>query len=193
MKRPAFILMGLLAILTFQIISNCSQPLESSDLTGGIAPTPGTKVDTLFVVDTVIIPHGGKVDTVIVVDTIIQVDTVTVADTTIVDTVIVIEPGSGDSKMLCARLSSARQEIVWLFRNTEAQYHLEFAALPERDQPTHILRVTIDGQVYEWHLTESVELILDQTFSPNAIISIITSKPPSFGHAIDICLTVTRL
>jgi len=180
MKRPAFLLLGLLAILAFQIISNCSQPLDSSDLTGGISPTSGGNGDTLFVVDTVFIVHGGKVDTVIVVDTIIQVDTVTVADTTIVDTVIVIEPGSGDSKMLCARLSSAQQEIVWLFRNTEAQYHMEFAALPERDQPTHILTVTVDGQAYEWPLTQSLELILDQTLSANAVLRVATSNPPSF-------------
>jgi len=192
MKRPAFLLMGLLAILAFQIINSCSQPLDSSDLTGGVSPTPGGGGDTLYVVDTVYIVHGGKVDTVIVVDTIIQVDTVTVADTTIVDTVIVIEPGSGDSKMLCAHLSTAQQEIVWLFRNSEGPYHLEFAALPERDHPTHVLSVTVDDQAYEWPLTEGLELILDQTLSSNAVLRIATSKPPSFGHAIDICLTITR-
>ena len=195
MRRAAFLSIVALAILAFQIISNCSQPLESSDLSGASSPTPGARVDTLFVFDTVVIVHGGRIDTVIVIDTIVQTDTVTQTDTTygdtVTDTVYVGEPGTGDGRMLCARLSSARQEIVWLFRNTEGPYHLEFAALPEREHPTHTLAVTIDGQAYDWSLSESLELVLDQSLGSNAMIRIMTSKPPSFGHAIDVCLTVT--
>jgi hypothetical protein len=176
--------------------------LESGDVTGSLNPTTGTRVDTLFVVDTVIIEHGGKVDTVIVVDTIIQVDTVivtdtttemdtVVVDTTVVDTVIIIEPGG--SQMLCDRLACAHKEIVWLFRNAGGSFHLEFAALPESEHPNHTLTVTIGEQKHCWDLSKSLELILDATLPANATIIITTSKPRSFGHAIDICLTVTRL
>jgi len=226
MKRAALLVIAGLVILAFQIISNCSQPLESSDLNPSLGPVSPGRVDTLFVFDTVVIVHDGRVDTLIVVDTIIQidttvvtdtiivpdttivdtiidtiivhdttvidtiVDTVIIPDTTLVDTVIIIEPGDG--QMLCDRLSSAQQEIVWLFRNAEGPFHLEFAALSEREHPTHILTVTIDGQTYDWSLSESLELVLDQNLGPNAMIRIMTSKPPSFGHAIDICLTLTK-
>jgi hypothetical protein len=197
MKRAAFLLIIALVILAFQIISNCSQPLESSDLNPSPGPGFPGRVDTLFVFDTVVIVHNGRVDTLIAIDTIIQTDTVTQIDTTygdtVTDTVFVGEPGEGDGQMLCARLSSSQQEIVWLFRNAEGPYHLEFAALPERDHPTHTLAVTIDGQTYDWSLSESLELVLDQNLGSNAMIRILTSKPPSFGHAIDICLTVARL
>jgi hypothetical protein len=132
-----------------------------------------------------------------VIDTIIQTDTVIQTDTTygdtVTDTVFVGEPGTGEGLMLCARLSSAQQEIVWLFRNPGGSYHLEFAALPESEHPTHTLTVTIDGQTYDWSLSESLELVLDQSLGSNAMIRIITSKPPSFGHAIDVCLTVTMM
>lgn len=192
MKRSALLLSGLLAVLAFQAILNCSQPLESSDLSGGLNPAPGSPGDTLFVVDTIFITHGGKVDTVIVVDTVIQVDTVTVMDSTVVDTVIIVEPDPGDSDILCARLSQARQEVVWLFRNTEGLYHLEFVALPEREHPTQILEVTIDETTYTWNMAQGLKMIFDQSLTSNATIRIATKKPPAFGHAVDICLTMTR-
>lgn len=212
MKRAAFLLIVALLILAFQIISNCSQPLESSDLSPSLGPVSPGRVDTLFVFDTVVIVHEGRVDTLIVVDTIIQadttvvidtiilpdttlvdtiIDTIVIPDTTLVDTVIIVEPGDG--QMLCDRLSSSQQEIIWLFRYAEGPFHLEFAALPEREHPTHTLTVTIDGQTYNWSLSESLELVLDQNLGSNAMIRILTSKPPSFGHAIDICLTVTKM
>ena len=224
MKRAVFLMIAALFALAFQIISNCSQPLESSDLSKSPSLGPQAGVDTLYVFDTVLIIHEGHVDTVIVVDTIIQfdttvvidtivdtvidvdtviipdsiiVDTIILPDTTIidtvivVDTVIVIEPG--DAPMLCDRLSSAQQEIVWLFRNAEGPFHLEFAALPERDRPQHTLTVAIGDQLYYWDLSESLELILDTTLPPNATIIVTTSKPPSFGHSIDVCLTWTKM
>jgi len=245
MKRAVFLMMAALLVAAFQIISNCAQPLESSDLSPTPSPGPLGRVDTLFVYDTVLVIHGGRVDTVIVVDTIIQydttvitdtiidvdtvvipdsiiIDTVIIPDTTIVDTVfdtiilpdttivdtivdtvilpdttiivdtvVIIEPGDGP--MLCDRLSSAQQEIVWLFRNAEGPFHLEFAALPERDHPQHTLTVAIGDQIFFWDLSESLELVLDVTMPANATIIITTSRPPSFGHAIDICLTWTKM
>ena len=242
MKRTAFLLIVTMAILAFQIISNCSQPLESSDLNPSLGPGSPGRVDTLFVFDTVVIVHDGRVDTLIMVDTIIQADTtvvtdtiiipdttivdtiidtiivpdttivdtiidtiivpdttivdtifdtITIPDSTIVDTVIIIEPGDG--QILCDRLSSAQQEIVWLFRNAEGPFHLEFAALPESEHPNHTLTVSIGDQLYYWDLSVSLELILDTTLPANATIIITTSKPPSFGHAIDVCVTVTKM
>jgi hypothetical protein len=195
MKRAALLLIVTLVILAFQIISNCSQPLESSDLTPSPGPGSPGRVDTLFVFDTVVIVHNGRVDTLIVIDTIIQTDTVTQTDTTygdtVTDTVIIVEPGGG--RMLCARLSSSQQEIVWLFRNPEGSYHLEFAALPESEHPNHTLTVSIGDQLYDWDLSVSLELILDTTLPANLTIIITTSKPPSFGHAIDVCVTVTKM
>jgi len=221
MKRAALLVIAGLVILAFQIISNCSQPLESSDLNPSPGPGSPGRVDTLYIFDTTYVVHDGQVDTVIVVDTIIQIDTTVVTDTiidttievdtiilpdstivdtvidtiflpdtTLVDTVIIVEPGN--SPILCDRLSSAQQEIVWLFRNPEGSYHLEFVALPEREHPTHTLAVTINGQTYDWSLSESLELVLDHNLGSNAMIRIETSKPPSFGHAIDVCVTVTK-
>jgi len=174
MNRAVFLLVAALMVAAFQIISNCAQPLESSDLSPSPSPGPQGRVDTLYVYDTVLVIHGGKIDTVIVVDTIIQydttvitdtiidvdtvvipdsiiIDTIIIPDTTIVDTVvdtiilpdttivdtvvdtvilpdttiivdtvIIIEPGDGP--MLCDRLSSAQQEIIWLFRNAEGPF-----------------------------------------------------------------------
>jgi len=224
MKRAVFLLLAALLVAALQIISNCAQPLESDDLSSKPSPGPQGRVDTLYVLDTVLIIHGGKVDTVIVVDTIIQTDTTVITDTVIdtiidvdtvivpdsiiidtvflpdttiidtqiiVDTVIIIEPG--DAPMLCDRLSSAQQEIVWLFRNAEGPFHLEFAALPERDHPQHTLTVAIGDQIFFWDLSESLEFVLDVTMPANATIIITTSRPPSFGHAIDICLTWTKM
>jgi hypothetical protein len=108
-----------------------------------------------------------------------------------VDTVIVIEPGDGP--MLCDRLSCSQKEIIWLFRNAEGPFHLEFAALPESDKPPHTLTVWIGEQSYTWDLKTSPELILDTTMPANAVVRITTSKPPSYGHAIDVCLTWTAL
>ena len=70
---------------------------------------------------------------------------------------------------------------------------MEFVALPKQGNPTHTLTVTIDDQAHAWPLAENLELVFDQSLAPNATIRISTSKPPSFGHAIDICLTVTQL
>jgi hypothetical protein len=119
---------------------------------------------------------GHTTDTVTVTDTIIQVDTVTVVVT--------------DSQTVCSRMGSNQQEIVWLFRNEEGQYRLEFAALAERDKPSHILSVDVEGQLYKWDLAENTEFILDRYLEQNATVLILTSKPPSFGHSIDVCLTV---
>lgn len=192
MKRAAFLLVVGSIILAFQIISNCSQPLENSDLPLSPSPGPGSRVDTVYVIsiDTVVVIHEGTTDTVVVFDTVIQVDTVIQTDTSVVDTVVVIDSGSCGSQMVCARLGSGQKEIVWLFRNHEGPYHLEFAALTEMDHPTHTLTVDLDGETFNWSLAESLELVLDVNLSQNATMHITTSKPPSFGHSIDVCLTM---
>ena len=196
MKRAAFLLVLGSIILAFQIISNCSQPLENNDLGGSPSPSPGLRIDTVYVIniDTVVIVHQGSVDTLLIFDTVVQVDTVVLADSPVVDTVvIIIDSGSYGPQMVCARLNSGQQDIVWLLRNREGRYHLEFAALPESDHPTHTLTVDIGGQTYEWSLSESLELILDEDLGANTTIRVTTSKPPSLGHSIDICLTLTKI
>ena len=149
-----------------------------------------TIIDTIDLPDTTIVDTVVIIDTVVVSDTVVMPDTVIVTDTT-VDTVIVVEPGDGP--MLCDRLSCAQKEIVWLFRNTEGLFHLEFAALPQNGKPQHTLTVWINEQPYAWNLSSSLEFILDTTLPANATMRITTSKPPSYGHAIDVCLTWTAL
>lgn len=119
-------------------------------------------------------------------------DTVTIVDTVIqIDTVIITEPDSSGLFFVCSRLSAGQQEIVWLFRNEEGMFHLEYAASAEFDQPTQLVIVDIDGEQFEWRPSSNPEFILDHNLEENATMRITLDQPPSFGHAIDICLTLT--
>lgn len=111
----------------------------------------------------------------------------------VVDTVIVVVSDTSGSLMICSRLNSYQQEIVWMFRNQAGKYRLEFSALIEREHPTQTLSVDIDGQQFQWLPAESAEFILEQNLEVNALMQIVSTKPSSFGHAIDICLTVSTL
>ena len=143
--------------------------------------------DTLIVIDTLI-----QSDTIIVTDTVIQTDTVVQTDTLIeVDTVIVdivdtvIVPTG-----YCARLASSQKEIIWMLQNTEGSYLLEFVATVERAAPPQLLIVEIDGQLVEWQVTNTQALSIEQDLGENVTARIWPGKPPSFGHAVDICLSV---
>ena len=111
----------------------------------------------------------------------------------IVDTVIVVMPDTSGSLMICSRLNSYQQEIVWLFRNQAGLFRLEFSALTEQEHPSQTLSVDIDGQQFQWQPAESAEFILEHDLEQNALMQIVSNKPPSFGHAIEICLTVRTL
>ncbi len=247
MKRLIALAVLALFCVGLQIFVNCSQPLESSDL-----PNPGppfVRVDTLYIIDTVVVIDSGtvvdtvivndtvmvidtnwvydttyvsdtvmqidtvfvvdtlvEVDTMFAVDTVYQIDTVFVVDSTSqtdtvyiidtvlqIDTVIVIEPGDSGPIVMCAQLSCNRQEIVWMFRNPEGDYRLEFTAASERDNPDQTLSVRIDGEEYFWKPSRDREFITEQYLEQNAIIRITSKKPPAFGHAIDVCLTMSKL
>lgn len=219
MKRLIALLTVGLACLAFQALSNCAQPLDdSSQLIGPISGSQPSG-DTVFIYDTVILVDSSLVvdtiiiidtiisgDTLVIIDTIVSVDTVIVVDSiTIVDTVIIVDtiiivdtvvvtlPDTSATHMVCSRLGSNQQEIVWLFRNEAGLYALEFSSLPDRDKPARTLYVTIGDQEYEWPLAESLEFLTEQTLVENAVIILRSSKPSSYGHVIDICIDVTRL
>jgi len=162
-------------------IANCSDPLETINSKGYIPTEPGG--DTVF-----------HFDTVIVIDSLIHVDTVIVSDSTgHVDTVIIVEPGPSGPQLLCSRMACNQQEIIWMFRNPEGRFRLEFAASTERGHPTQLLLMSIDGQLVTWNTAVNLELTLEQSLRTNPTIRITSDKPHALGHAIDICLTMTKL
>jgi hypothetical protein len=217
MKRLLVLACFAAVIIAMQFAANCSDPLEtinSRNLTP-VGPDIDTVIhyDTVVVIDTlnhvdsvIVIDTVNYVDTVIVVDTTNQIDTLFITDTTFVvdtiivrdttnhvDTVIIVEPGQDGPQMLCAQMASNRQEILWMYRNPEGLFRLEFAASTERGHPTQELLVEIDGRLIIWDTSDSLELILEQNLGPNAKIRISSLEPHAFGHAIDICLTLTKL
>jgi hypothetical protein len=159
---------------------------------------PSPNEDTVYVYDTTYIVDTIKtVDTVIVIDTVTDVDTVVIVDTvTDTDTVVVIDtqivevPDSSGSPVVCARLGTYQQEILWMFRNDAGDYRLEFVAVPEKENPARELTVNIAGQTYPWTPQLDRELIVETALPENAAISIFPAKPSPYGHAIDICLTM---
>lgn len=116
---------------------------------------------------------------IIIVDTLIVVDTV----------IIVVTDSTGNS---CERLSATRQELVWLFSNSEGSYNLEFLAYSESDRPPQMLVVIIDDQEFMWDPNESMEFSLNLDLKENASVWIISENPHAYGHSIDICLTVSE-
>ena len=157
--------------------------------------------DTIIIIDTIIL-DSSYIDTVILtdtvvidsstVDTIIFTDTIDITDTVIIiDTVIIEKPDTSGSQYICNQLSPYQKEIVWMFSNDEGLYNLEFLANSENSKPDRILTLYINGHKYIWDLSNTSEFILDKNLAANTIIKIIVNKPSSFGHAIDLCLTMT--
>ncbi|MEW6051769.1 MAG: hypothetical protein AB1644_12020 [Candidatus Zixiibacteriota bacterium] len=180
MKRLHVVAILAMLAASFQLLVNCSKPLESID---GQSQTPGVivRVDTIVLTDTVI-----QTDTVVNTDTIIQTDTV--VD---VDTVYIELPDSCASQTQCARLNCYRKEIVWMFENPEGQFHLTFTARLDKDQPPQTLLVKINDQSYEWTPVDARVLEVDTRLSADASVVIKPENPQAFGHAIDICVTLT--
>jgi len=203
-----FLSFGLIALV---LLSNCADPL---DITNQPVPHP-QPADTLFVVDTVFVIdtvtqthfdttyiidtvfHGG-IDTVMIIDTVIvtKPDTISIVDTiyqtdtlTVVDTVIVT---TDTSRMMCGRIESCQKEIVWLLQNASCEYRLSFAAYIEKDQPPQSLTVQIDDSVFSWNTADSESMAVDMWLNDNAAITIISQKPPARGHAVYICLSLSR-
>jgi len=163
MKKIILFLICAVISAGFVYLAKCSKPLNINEID---QVTP----DTLYVTDTIVF-----IDTIFV-DTIF-IDTIYV-DTIFADT------------LFCARLSSHRQEVVWMIFNQEGLYRLEFQAMPERIQPSQTLIIDIDGQRFPWTPSDSRDFFLETDLEQNALIRITSSPPHAYGQAIDICLRV---
>ena len=122
------------------------------------------------------IEENGQIPGDTVTDTVVVVDTIIVADT-----------------MFCARLDSHRKEIVWMIRNHEGLFRLEFSAIREGESQSRTLVINIDDQLLFWHLSEYSEFVAEQNLEQNVIVRIESIPPYAYGHAIDICLRVKAL
>ena len=165
MKRIIFFAFAVLIFAAIQFLANCSNPLESLDGNRPAPPGPITQIDTVIVLDTNVV----------------------------VDTVIIIEPGSSEAEAVCSRIASNHPDIVWMFRNPEGSYLLEFDAYPESSHPPQTLSVNIDGREFLWTPANNAELVTELYLSERTIIKIMLHSPPALGHAIHICLKVSRL
>lgn len=163
-----YLLLSILAVFGAGFMSalNCSKPVDLSDL-------GQSGIDTVFVQDTVVYSDTIYIDSVRV-DTV-YIDTL-YNDTTIIDTT------------LCARLSSHRQEIVWLLFNPEGDYRMHFRAATDQRRCLPELIVDIDDLRYRWNLDDDLEFIVEKSLSGYSTIRITSTEPHAFGHPIDICL-----
>lgn len=199
------------------VLVSCADPLESTGPDNSSEPIyivdtvpdfdtliqidTTTRIDTVYVVDSVI--QGDTIiqfDTVTIVDTLIQTDTVVVIDTLVdqdtvtqIDTVFIVVPDTGSIRPFCSVLACNQQEIVWMFRNPDGAFRLEFTADMEKDQPNQTLTVDIDGQTFLWDPNAAPEFITELHLDLHATMRIVANKPPARGHSINVCLTVTEL
>lgn len=184
MKRFTALLVSSALALGVSYLLSCSDPL---DVNSSNNPTPGgNRVDTVFIFDT-----SNTVDTLIIFDTVIIIDSNNTVDTVIIIDTVTFEDDDDDSDDMCGRISCNKKEIVWMFRNPEGIYNLEFSASTERDQPAQTMVVTIDGQPFTWNVADNSELIKNMNLSENAKITISLENPGAYGHAIDVCLEMT--
>lgn len=150
--------------------------------------------DTIFVPDTIIQVDTVEVpDTVYVPDTIYLPDTVIVTDTIwLTDTVYVVVPDTG-GPVMCGQMGAIQKEIVWMLRNAEGNYHLEFSGRVEKEHPSNTVIIDIDGVQYRWDVSAEPVFVIDTWLEANATILIDRIKPNPFGHSIDICLSISEL
>ena len=176
-KLILFSIWGLISAV-FLYLVNCSKPLDINEIEQAYP-------DTVFVSDTITFTDTLYADTTfidtLIIDTLI-IDTLYI-DTTIVDTVFI-------DSMYCARLSSHRQEIVWILFNQEGTYRLDFLAVAERIRRSQTLLIDIDGQSYSWQPANDNELFIEQHLDQYAIVRIASIPPHAYGQAIDVCLRV---
>ena len=187
MKRLIFLTTCLALFAVFQIVINCSSPLDSSNLTPPI-PNPG--VDTIYITDTVITFDTIYLDdSVIVVDTITIVitDTVFISDTvTVFDTVVVGSAGV----VICSEITSNQHKIDWTFLSVPAEYHLAFEATTDRDKPTKALTIEVNGEMFYWDLTQFNNFDFDFQFTESTTLIILPDPPNGFGNGVSLCLTL---
>lgn len=198
MKRLIFLTTCLALFAALQIVSNCSSPLDSSKLT---PPNPNPGVDTIFIIDTVFTSDTTFIvdtvfidgDTIVVVDTFVISDTTVITDTvfisdtvTVFDTVVVGSAGV----VICSEISSAQHKIDWTFLAVPAEYHLAFEATADRDKPTKALTIEVNGEMFNWDLTQSDNLDFDFQFTQSTTIIIMPDPPNGFGNGVSLCLTL---
>ena len=198
MKRLIFLAACLTLFAVFQIVINCSSPLESSNLTPP-NPNPGVDTvyifdtvftsDTTFIVDTVFIDGDTivVVDTFIISDTTIITDTVFISDTvTVFDTVVVGSAGV----VICSEITSNQHKIDWTFLSVPAEYHLAFEATTDRDKPTKALTIEVNGEMFYWDLTQFNNFDFDFQFTESTTIIILPDPPNGYGNGVSLCLTL---
>lgn len=115
----------------------------------------------------------------------IQIDTIY-----IVDTVYVNMPDTSGEQLLCARIASNQHDIVWMFRNPEGTFRLEFEANIGKESPVQEIIIEIDDNKFSWHPVQNKEFAIERDLIQNASIRISTDVPHAYGHAIDICLKI---
>lgn len=180
MKKYILLFIWTVICAIFLYLANCSKPLD-------ITRVQESAPDTVFVSDTVTFTDTLYTDTTFI-DTL-YVDTTTIdtlyVDTTFVDTVYI-------DSMFCARLSSHRQEIVWILFNQPGTYQLDFLAIAERIRRSQTLVIDIGGSSYSWRPGLELEFSVEQDLGQNAVIRVMSTPPHAYGQAIDICLRVRR-
>lgn len=113
-----------------------------------------------------------------------------------IDTVIIFvhdDDDDDEKRVVCSRLTSNLNEIIWWFENESESYSYYFEAATERDNPSKTLLIEIDDLQFFWDLSESKELLVEAPLMENGKVRITASQPPSLGHPVDICLTMTEL
>jgi hypothetical protein len=162
-KRIIILAIFVVMITGIQFLVNCSNPLETTGQNNADQVVPGVDVDTVIVTDTV----------------------------TFVDTVTVHEPDPGDWQTVCSILRANLHEIVWLFRNQEGLFHLEFVASAEREFSSRRLVVNIDGEEFLWSPADAPMFSRTIYLQQEASIRIMPDPPCRLGHEVDVCLTVS--
>jgi hypothetical protein len=210
MKRSSVI--GILGLVGLGIVylASCSEPL---DVNSSPSYNPPARVDTVYIFDTLTPSDTAvRVDTIRIHDTMIQHDTVRQIDTTVrfdtvhivdphyiydtvmlVDTVTIVVPDVCEPEPFCGELSSCDKDLIWMFRNEAGDYRLEFSGYAEKDQPLQTIIVNIDGTDYEWQAATDPLWITELNLPANTTITIGLTKPLAYGHAISICLKMTKL
>ena len=183
MKRLVFLIAAAALFAAFQIVINCSSPLDSPD---GINPQP-PRVDTVLITDTVFVFDSTIViDTIFGVDTIFVVDTVGIVDTIIlIDTVIVVDSIDFHPVVICSKLGSHHHKIYWTFLDVAGQFHLEFEAFIERSNSPIGLTIYINGQNYDWDLAQNTVLELDLVLEERSTIRIMSRCESDNNHHDD--------
>ena len=175
MKKQLLLAIFVTVFTAILFVGNCSDPLESLG--------PELDIDTVW---------GG--DTLNIVDTVDISDTIYIVDTVMsVDTVIIVVTDSSQIQTICSKISSCNKKIVWMFRNQEGDYRLEFTASQDGKNPEQTLWVNIDGHEYSWRPAKNSELIKELYLEKNSTIRIKTCRPPAYGHPIYICLTISKI